>query len=55
MAYTIKDDCEVCGSCEPQCPTGAIKLEETKKGYWIDPTLCDGCAEYEVPQWHDGM
>lgn len=50
MAYTIKDGCIVCDSCRPQCPSGAIKPEETKDGYWIDPTLCDGCQDYEVPQ-----
>jgi DNA-binding transcriptional regulator YiaG/Pyruvate/2-oxoacid:ferredoxin oxidoreductase delta subunit len=50
MAYTIKDGCEVCGSCESQCPTGAIKPEENTKGYWVDPTLCDGCVDYDVPQ-----
>ena len=50
MAYTIKDGCEVCGSCEPECPTGAIKEKEKEDGYWIDPTLCDGCPDYEVPQ-----
>jgi len=50
MAYTIKDeDCTICGSCSPECPTGAIKSEEQQEGYWIDPTLCDGCPDLEVP------
>jgi ferredoxin/DNA-binding transcriptional regulator YiaG len=49
MVYTIKDGCEVCGSCEPECPTGAIKQTEHNDGYWIDPTLCNGCPDHEVP------
>jgi DNA-binding transcriptional regulator YiaG/Pyruvate/2-oxoacid:ferredoxin oxidoreductase delta subunit len=50
MAYTIKDGCIVCDSCRPQCPTGAIKPETEKDGYWIDPTLCDGCRNLAAPQ-----
>ncbi len=55
MVYTIKEDCIVCDSCQPQCPTGAIKSqpEAEKDGYWIDPTLCDGCPDVEVPRCVD--
>ncbi|WP_017298862.1 helix-turn-helix domain-containing protein [Nodosilinea nodulosa] len=50
MVYTIKDGCILCDSCRPQCPHGAIKSDVNQSGYWIDPTLCDGCQEMEVPQ-----
>ncbi|MGF1568547.1 MAG: helix-turn-helix domain-containing protein [Nodosilinea sp.] len=50
MAYTIKDGCIVCDNCRPQCPNGAIKPKPEPEGYWIDPTLCDGCKTLEIPQ-----
>lgn len=51
MPYTIKDGCVACDSCEPQCPNGAIKShDEAAEGYWIDPTLCDGCRDLDVPR-----
>ncbi|MEL6778846.1 MAG: helix-turn-helix domain-containing protein [Cyanobacteria bacterium J06597_16] len=54
MAYTVKDNCIACDICQPQCPHGAIKPMdekggEEKDGYWIDPTLCDGCPGLAVP------
>jgi NAD-dependent dihydropyrimidine dehydrogenase PreA subunit len=49
-AYTIKDDCTACDSCRSQCPQGAIKFEAEQEEYWIDPTLCDGCPDLEVPR-----
>ncbi|WP_299485648.1 helix-turn-helix domain-containing protein [Acaryochloris sp. IP29b_bin.137] len=49
MTYTIKDSCNVCENCYPQCPIGAIKPEAESDGYWIDPTLCDGCQDIEIP------
>lgn len=50
MPYTIKEGCVACDSCGPQCPTGAIKPEAERDGYWIDPTLCDGCQDLAVPR-----
>lgn len=50
MVYTIKAGCIECDSCLPQCPTGAIKSVPQVEGYWIDPTLCDGCADVERPR-----
>ncbi|MEM8615111.1 MAG: transcriptional regulator, partial [Cyanobacteria bacterium P01_H01_bin.105] len=47
MAYTIKDGCIICDSCRPLCPTGAIKPQTDREGYWIDPTLCDNCKDLE--------
>ncbi|NER80812.1 MAG: helix-turn-helix domain-containing protein [Leptolyngbya sp. SIO1D8] len=50
MAYTIKDNCIICDSCQPECPNGAIKSATEQEGYWIDPTLCNGCPDVEVPR-----
>lgn len=51
MTYTIKkDDCTACENCLPQCPTQAIQLEPQSQSYWIDPTLCDGCPNVEIPR-----
>ena len=48
--YNIQDGCIACDSCRPQCPNGAIKPESEGEGYWIDPTLCDGCQDLPVPR-----
>lgn len=51
MAYTIRAGCILCEDCLPLCPTGAIKPHEGEMtGYWIDPTLCDRCENYDTPQ-----
>lgn len=50
MPYTISDDCDVCNSCQPHCPNGAIKPEPESEGYWIDPTLCDNCQDVDIPR-----
>ena len=26
MAYVISDDCVACGTCESECPVGAISM-----------------------------
>ncbi|MGH8000076.1 MAG: helix-turn-helix domain-containing protein [Brasilonema sp.] len=45
MPYTIPNNsCVGCDNCRPQCPTGAIKLENNE--YWIDPCLCNNCEGY---------
>jgi len=45
MPYTIPNNsCVGCDNCRPQCPTGAIKIENNK--YWIDPSLCNNCEGY---------
>ncbi|MEL6552039.1 MAG: helix-turn-helix domain-containing protein [Cyanobacteria bacterium J06621_11] len=49
MTYTVKDNCIACDLCQPQCPNGAIKSDTEQDGYWIDPTLCDGCPDLAVP------
>ena len=42
MAHVISDECTMCGSCEPECPAGAISEGETK--YEIDPEACTDCG-----------
>ncbi|MEN6480988.1 MAG: 4Fe-4S binding protein [Anaerolineaceae bacterium] len=43
MAYVINpDDCLSCGTCESECPEGAIS--EGDGYYVIDPALCQDCA-----------
>ncbi|MDJ0734943.1 MAG: helix-turn-helix domain-containing protein [Nostocaceae cyanobacterium] len=45
MPYTIpNNNCVGCDRCRPQCPTGAIKIDNDK--YWIDPGLCNNCEGY---------
>lgn len=42
MAYVITDECIACGSCESECPEGAISEGDDK--YVIDPKLCNDCG-----------
>lgn len=42
MAYVINDECISCGSCEAECPVGAISMGDTK--YQIDGDLCVSCG-----------
>ena len=42
MAYKISDACIECGSCESECPVGAISQGEGK--YVIDPNKCIDCG-----------
>lgn len=45
MPYTIPNNsCVGCDNCRPQCPTGAIRIEDNE--YWIDPGLCNNCEGY---------
>jgi len=45
MAMTIDTNlCTACGTCETNCPTGAVKM---KKGtYIIDPARCTECEGF---------
>lgn len=44
MAYTInKDLCIGCGTCEGECPVGAISVGEDGK-YVIDADTCIECG-----------
>ncbi len=50
MAYKISGDCMGCDVCRPQCPTGAICIEDTG-ALWINPVLCNDCEGYfDEPQ-----
>lgn len=42
MAYTISDECISCGSCEGECPVGAISEGEGK--YVINADDCISCG-----------
>lgn len=44
MSYTIPDSCYSCGTCKPECPTGAIQSEGGE--YWIEAGLCNNCEGY---------
>ncbi|MGG6269996.1 helix-turn-helix domain-containing protein [Leptolyngbya sp. AN10] len=50
MAYQISSDCMGCDVCRPQCPTGAIRVEDTGD-VWINPVLCNNCEGlFDEPQ-----
>jgi len=42
MAYLITDACISCGTCEAECPSGAISAGDTQ--YVIDPEICIDCG-----------
>ncbi|GAH25806.1 unnamed protein product, partial [marine sediment metagenome] len=42
MAYKITEDCISCGSCESECPNGAISEGEVI--YVINPEKCTECV-----------
>ena len=42
MAYTITDECVSCGTCESECPVGAISQGDTQ--YNIDADACIDCG-----------
>ena len=42
MAYVINDSCISCGTCEGQCPVGAISMGDGK--FEIAPDKCIDCG-----------
>ena len=45
MARVITDDCVSCGTCEAECPVGAIAQGDDK--YVIDADSCIDCGACE--------
>ena len=46
MAYVMSDACLSCGSCEGECPVGAISQGDGK--YEINADLCLECGSCEA-------
>ena len=46
MAHVISDECVSCGSCESECPVGAISEGDGK--YEIDADACVDCGACEA-------
>jgi DNA-binding transcriptional regulator YiaG len=44
MSYKIPSDCTGCDTCRPQCPTGAIEVDNGQ--WWINSSLCNECEGY---------
>ena len=42
MAYVISDSCVSCGTCEPECPVGAISQGDSQ--FEIDANACVECG-----------
>lgn len=42
MAHVITDECLSCGTCEGECPVGAISQGDDK--YVINPDECIDCG-----------
>ena len=42
IAYVINDSCVSCGTCEGECPVGAIAAGDGK--YEINPDTCVSCG-----------
>ena len=46
MAHVISDECVSCGTCEGECPVGAISEGDGK--YEIDADACVDCGACEA-------
>ena len=46
MAFVISDSCVSCGTCEPECPVGAISQGDSQ--YVIDADACIDCGACEA-------
>ena len=43
MAFVISDSCVSCGTCEPECPVGAISQGDSQ--FVIDAGACVSCGK----------
>ena len=50
MAHVISDECVSCGTCEGECPVGAISEGDGK--YEIDADACVDCGACELSLIH---
>ena len=48
MAYHITAKCISCDMCLPECPNGAIAMDQ-EGNYSIDPARCTECAGFSAP------
>ena len=48
MAYVISDDCVSCGTCEAECPVGAISMGEDHYVACLDCGTCAGVCPTEA-------
>lgn len=46
MAYVISDACVSCGTCEGECPVGAISMGDGQ--YVVDADSCIDCGACEA-------
>ena len=46
MAFVISDSCVSCGTCEPECPVGAISQGDSQ--FVIDAGACVSCGTCAV-------
>ena len=46
MAYVIGSSCISCGTCEPECPVGAISQGDGK--FVVDADSCVDCGACEA-------
>ena len=53
MAYVISDSCVSCGTCEGQCPVGAISQGDGQ--YVIDADTCISCGSCAYRRYLRGL
>ena len=54
MAYVISDSCVSCGTCEGECPVGAISAGDGKYEIAADTCIeCGTCLLYTSPSPRD--
>ncbi len=44
----VPENCTFCGACARRCPTAAINVDRTNKGFYFEPfrcIICEACIE----------